>query len=260
MSRSYGPGRYDHAYEEEGQDYPVGYVRWSEKRNMEAFLDFLASGSIDVMPLLEQSYPAKSASAAYQQIRSGKGYTAILEYPAQQSTLPSATRAVTLSAPRKSNESLLVGCVGAGGFARAHIFPNLKASSKLKLESVATASGVAAESARRSFGFARAQTPAELLHNADLNAIFILTKHESHARYVAQAIDLNKAVFVEKPLAINAQQLEEVEESYRRSLDRGNSPFLMVGFNRRFAPATEAIRQFFSGRKEPMLVHIRVNA
>ncbi len=260
MSRSYGPGRYDHAYEEDGQDYPVGYVRWSEKRNMEAFLDFLASGSIDVVPLLEQSYPAKSASGAYQQIRSGKGYTAILEYPAQQSTLPPATRAVTLSAPRKSKETLLVGCVGAGGFARAHIFPNLRASSKLKLESVATASGVAAESARRSFSFARAQTPAELLHNADLNAIFILTKHESHARYVAQAIDLNKAVFVEKPLAINAQQLEEVEESYRRSLDRGNSPFLMVGFNRRFAPATEAIRQFFSGHKEPMLVHIRVNA
>lgn len=260
MSRSYGPGRYDHAYEEEGQDYPVGYVRWSEKRNMEAFLDFLASGSIDVAPLLEQRYPAESASAAYQQIRNGKCYTVILEYPTKELTRPSTVPIVTLSGPRRVEGNVMVGCIGAGGFARSHIFPKLKTSSKLKLESVATASGVAAESARRTFGFTRTQTPGELLQNPDLHAVFILTKHESHARYVAQALDQNKAVFVEKPLAINAQQLEEVEESYRRSLGRGNSPFLMVGFNRRFAPATDAIRQFFVGRSEPMLVHVRVNA
>jgi predicted dehydrogenase/threonine dehydrogenase-like Zn-dependent dehydrogenase len=260
MSRSYGPGRYDHAYEEEGQDYPVGYVRWSEKRNMEAFLDFLALGSLDVEPLLEQRYPAESASAAYQQIRSGRGYTAILEYPLKESKAPDIASVAPLNRPGKIDGDLVVGCIGAGGFARAHIFPNLKAAPKLKLESVATASGVAAESARRSFGFTRAQTPGELLQNPDLHAIFILTKHESHAGYVTQALDQNKAVFVEKPLAINARQLEEIDESYRRSLARGSSPFLMVGFNRRFAPATNAIRQFFVARKEPMLVHVRVNA
>ena len=260
MSRSYGPGRYDHAYEEEGQDYPVGYVRWSERRNMEAFLDFLASGSIDVAPLLENRYPAESASEAYQQIRGGKCYTAVLEYPAREPKIRSTASVAPPNASKNVQGNILVGCIGAGGFARAHIFPNLKSSPKLKLESVATASGVAAESARRSFGFTRAQTPAELLQNPDLHAVFILTKHESHAHYVAQALDQNKAVFVEKPLAINAQQLEEVEDAYRRSIDRGNSPFLMVGFNRRFAPATSAIRRFFSGRSEPMMVHVRVNA
>ena len=258
MSRSYGPGRYDPSYEEAGIDYPVGHVRWTERRNMEAFLDFLAAGSVEVSALLEQRYRVDDGERAYSELLSGQAYTAILAYPENQETKNSEPARVPVSTQQRSR--LRVGCIGAGGFARTHILPNLNGIDGVSLESVATASGVSAESARQNFGFQRTQTPAELLNDPELNAVFITSRHQSHAGYVATALGRGKAVFVEKPLAVDGGQLDLIRQAHNDAGRNGIAPFLMVGFNRRFAPATEAIRHFFLKRQEPMLVHARINA
>ena len=263
MSRSYGPGRYDPSYEQEGNDYPVGYVRWTERRNMEAFLDFLTARSIDVSPLLQRRYPVGEAARAYQELCTGNTYTAILEYPSGQEREPFAAEGASTGArkPRgQRSEILRVGCIGAGGFARNTIFPNLKDEKAVSLEAVATASGVSAESARKSVGFARALTAGELLRDPRVDAVFIASRHQSHAEYVVAGLQGGKAIFVEKPLAINRQQLSSIQEAYRQAAELEIAPFLMVGFNRRFAPFTGEICRFFSDRREPMMVHARINA
>jgi predicted dehydrogenase/threonine dehydrogenase-like Zn-dependent dehydrogenase len=258
MSRSYGPGRYDPRYEEGGHDYPVGYVRWTERRNMEAFLDCLALRSIDVTPLLERRYSIDEGRQAYEVLKSHDAYTVILAYP-NRPEVPGHESLRATPRPALSGR-LQVGCIGAGGFARSYILPNLKDEDRVSLEAVATASGVTAESARRNFGFARTETPSELLCDSGLDAVFIASRHSSHAAYVCEVLQQSKKVFVEKPLAVNRQQLESVSRAYREGSNKKQGPFLMVGFNRRFAPATESIRRFFGNRQEPMAIHIRVNA
>jgi predicted dehydrogenase/threonine dehydrogenase-like Zn-dependent dehydrogenase len=258
MSRSYGPGRYDPSYEENGIDYPVGYVRWTERRNMEAFLDFLASGSVDVSALLQQRYRADDGERAYSELLSGQAYTAILEYG--EIAVQTSPQLKVVPAARLRANRLKIGCIGAGGCAQTHILPNLKGMSEVSLETVATASGVTAESARLNFGFARAGTASELLADADLNAIFITSRNSSHREYVIAGLQQGKSVFVEKPLALDEKQLGMIEQAYEDALDKSSRPFLMVGFNRRFAPATEKIRAFFADRHEPMMVHARINA
>jgi len=259
VSRSYGPGRYDPSYEEAGNDYPIGYVRWTERRNMEAVVDALASGSIDVSFLLEKRCPVQEGARGYQELLAGQGYTAILDYGTSE-PLKQVPLAQQGTATDRRLGQLRVGCIGAGAFARSTIFPALKAGKGVSLDVVATASGVAAESARRNFGFARAQTPFELLRDPQLDAVFIASRHSSHASYAAAAIQEGKAVFVEKPLAVDRDQIDLIRHAYQQSAAKGSRPFLMVGFNRRFAPASERIKRFFAGRREPMLLHVRVNA
>ncbi len=262
LSRSYGPGRYDSQYEEDGVDYPVGYVRWTEKRNMEAFLDLLASGSINVAPFLERRCPVEQGSAAYQELKDTGAYTVLLEYPSRALiSMPSATMVASESSARAPRPGeLKVSIIGAGNFARAVMIPALRKARRVTLHSVATASGVASESARQLFGFARAVQPAELLQDKDADAIFVLSRHDSHAQYVVAALAHHKPVMVEKPLAISREQLEEIRCAYQAGQEKNSSPFLMVGYNRRFAPFTEKLQQFFAGRQEPMVAHIRVNA
>jgi predicted dehydrogenase len=258
LSRSYGPGRYDPQYEEGGIDYPIGYVRWTERRNMEAFLDLLATGQIDVAPLIEHRYSIDEGAKAYAGLKNGS-YTAILEYSgasaAPQRTLPT----VAAARPRIGDE-VRIGCIGAGSFASSVIFPNLRAIKGVRLQSVATISGAGAASAQRAFKFQTAEQPSEVLKDPDVDAVFILTRHDTHATHTAQALHAGKPVFVEKPLAINREQLAQLQEAYAAQLQAGGAPFVMAGFNRRFAPFTEKIRQFFDGRREPMLIHVRVNA
>jgi len=256
MSRSYGPGRYDPRYEEGGQDYPIGFVRWTEKRNMEAFLDLLSSGALHVEPLLAHHFPVEEGAKAYAAVEAG-AYTGIIEYRAAGDVRPSLP-AHTVQ-PRQK-DALRVGCIGAGGFARGIIFPHLRSAAGVLLESVATSTGAAAASARTGFGFSAAQSPSELLDNPNLDAVFILTRHNSHAAYVKSGLDRGKSVFVEKPLAVDREQLEMVRTAYVQALAENRAPFLMVGFNRRFSPLTEKLKNFFARRAEPMLVHIRCNA
>jgi predicted dehydrogenase/threonine dehydrogenase-like Zn-dependent dehydrogenase len=259
MSRSYGPGRYDPQYEERGQDYPIGFVRWTEKRNMEAFLDLLAAGALQVEPLLAHRYPVEEGGKAYAGLQPSI-YTGLIDYHAPLDfQIPDQRNVAPRSVQPRPAGKLRVGCVGAGGFARSVIFPHLRSSAGLILESVATSSGAAAESARKGFGFRIAESPSELLSNRNVDAAFILTRHDSHAAYVKSGLDQGKPVFVEKPLAVDREQLEMVRAAYARALAESRSPFLMVGFNRRFSPFTETLMKFFARRSDPMLVHVRCN-
>jgi len=258
LSRSYGPGRYDTQYEEGGIDYPIGYVRWTERRNMEAFLDLLTAGQIDVAPLLEHRYSIDEGAKAYADLKNGL-YTAILEYNGASVAPERAVLAVVASRPRISDE-VRVGCIGAGSFASSVIFPNLQSIKGVRLQSVATISGAGAASAQRAFKFQTAEQPSELLNNPNVDSVFVLTRHDTHAAETARALGAGKPVFVEKPLAIDRQQLDQLQQVYEGQLLAGRAPFVMVGFNRRFAPFTEKIRGFFAGRREPMVIHARVNA
>jgi predicted dehydrogenase/threonine dehydrogenase-like Zn-dependent dehydrogenase len=261
LSRSYGPGRYDADYEEAGIDYPVGHVRWTEKRNMESFVQFLAARSINVAPLIERRYPVEQGDKAYADIRDPETYTVLIEYPAApMPPAPAPYPSRPMARKPGTSAQLRVGCIGAGGFATNIIIPALRHTKSVALDSVATRSGIGAQSARKSFGFSKAQTPVELLQDIQTDAVFVLSRHDSHAEYVVAALTNHKPVFVEKPLAINADQLQEVRCAYESERSQGNSPFLMVGFNRRFAPMTEALREFFAKRQEPMVVNVRVNA
>ena len=255
MSRSYGPGRYDPRYEEGGQDYPIGFVRWTEKRNMEAFLDLVSSRSLTVEALLAHRFRVEEGAEAYAAVEAG-AYTGIIDYRATDDVRPSAKPSVEA----RPKDKLRVGCIGAGVFARGMIFPHLRSSVGLILESVASSTGAAAESARTGFGFTLAQSPAELTTNPNVDAVFILTRHNSHASHVTSCLEQGKSVFVEKPLAIHREQLEMVRTAYAQRLAANGSPFLMVGFNRRFSPLTEKLKHFFAPRSEPMMVHIRCNA
>lgn len=258
LSRSYGPGRYDSNYEESGHDYPVGYVRWTEQRNMEAFLSFVSANSSTVDPLLRLQYGIENSSAAYSDIQASGAYTAILKYSSDHVVDHAAYNSVATT-PKKT-DVLRVGCIGAGSFARSVIFPQLRSLGSVRLESVGSATGSSAFSAQRSFGFCRTQQVGEILADANVDAVFVLSHHDSHAAHVMSALSHQKAVFVEKPLAVNHEELESIKARYQAELNSGRQPFVMVGFNRRFSPAAQAIRDFFSSRRQPMLLHIRVNA
>jgi predicted dehydrogenase/threonine dehydrogenase-like Zn-dependent dehydrogenase len=258
LSRSYGPGRYDPSYEESGNDYPIGYVRWTEQRNMEAFLEFLSTGAVNVDALLQKRYAIENAGQAYSDLRDARAYTAILTYGSSCSAAPAPVRNAAHSRP--CSGEVRIGCIGAGSFARSVIFPELRALPGVHLEAVGTASGASAFSARKTFSFRRAQPPATVLSDPDVDAVFVLSHHDSHAAYVVSALSNQKPVFVEKPLAVCSEQLESVRIAYQAELDQGRSPFVMAGFNRRFSPAFGKIRDFFAGRREPMVIHIRVNA
>jgi predicted dehydrogenase/threonine dehydrogenase-like Zn-dependent dehydrogenase len=258
LSRSYGPGRYDPQYEEGGIDYPIGYVRWTERRNMEAFLDLLAAEKVDVAPLLQHRYSIEEGTRAYADLKNGL-YTSILEYSGASGVAQKSVASVAVSRPRIGDE-VRVGCIGAGGFASGVIFPILRSIKDVRLQAVATVSGAGAASAQRAFKFETAEQPAELLNDPNVDSVFILTRHDTHVAHAVKALDAGKPVFIEKPLAADREQLARLKETYGAHLQGGRAPFVMVGFNRRFAPFTDRIRQFFAGRQQPMLVHVRVNA
>ncbi|PYU96874.1 MAG: hypothetical protein DMG25_00510 [Acidobacteria bacterium] len=260
LSRSYGPGRYDPVYEETGIDYPIGYVRWTERRNMEAVLDLMQTRALNVAPLLERECSVEDAAQAYQDLRDGRAYTVLIRYPfpSVSSPLP-APQAVAAPQPR-ATASLRIGSIGAGSFACGVIFPSLQKTDGVTLEAIASATGIGAESARKAVGFSRALTPHALLSDPNVDAVFILTRHDSHAPYLLEALRQGKPVFVEKPLCSAPEELSAIREAYSKRAAEGKNPFVMVGFNRRFAPLTGRIREFFAGRQEPMLAHIRVNA
>lgn len=259
LSRSYGPGRYDVDYEEGGVDYPVGYVRWTEKRNMEGFIQLLSGRRIDVSPLIQERYSVDEPEDAYAAIRESSSYTALLDYSICEPRplnvpVPPQTRAT------RSAGQFDVGCIGAGGFARNTIFPALRNYKNVTLNSVATASGIGAQSACKTFGFLRAQTPGDLLQDPETDGVFVLSRNDSHSRYVVTALANDKPVFVEKPMAVTEQQLEEIRCAYEAAKEQGHGGFVMVGFNRRFAPMTAKLMEFFDRRQEPMMVNVRVNA
>ena len=255
LSRSYGPGRYDRTYEEEGHDYPLSYVRFTERRNMSSFLELVHGGKIHVEPLISHRFPIEEATVAYDMLNQGSQdgtLGIVLEYAVDS---PSADAPIEVPTQPAHAENVVVGVVGAGNYATSNLLPHLRDSGDIVLGTVATASGMTARKTAETFGFRRASDDVEALMT-ESDAVLIATRHDDHARQVIQALKLGKAVFVEKPLAITQAELTEVEEA-TRSLRHAS---LMVGFNRRFAPSVGLLRDHFSSCTEPLNILIRVNA
>jgi predicted dehydrogenase/threonine dehydrogenase-like Zn-dependent dehydrogenase len=284
-SRSYGPGRYDPDYEEAGHDYPVGYVRWTEGRNLEAFVDLLASGRLDVRPLITHRIPIARAPEAYRLI-TGKGTEpflgVLLTYsehgPDELGGMgdkegirdPESGQLAASSHPAFSTTAALptttvrLGVLGAGNFATAVLLPALRKIPDLERVGVASASGLSAQQAKERFGFRFARSDGgsgeAILGDPQVNTVAILTRHNLHARQVLAALAAGMHVFCEKPLAIHPQELEEIERALAQPLSPLPSPLLTVGFNRRFAPLAQDLQRFFEQRQEPLFAQYRVNA
>ncbi|MFZ6026245.1 MAG: bi-domain-containing oxidoreductase [Chloroflexota bacterium] len=257
-SRSYGPGRYDLAYEEGGHDYPLGYVRWTEGRNFEAVVELIAGGKLQVAPLTTHRIPIERAGEAYEVI-TGKKKEAflgvVLTYPGAPMAAQGAS-CVTLPDVKREACPVKLGVLGAGNFATAVMLPAVKSLKNIGLVGIASASGQSAAHAARKFGFRYAcSDEAQILGDTEVNTVAILTRHHLHAAQVVAALQAGKHVFCEKPLAINRQQLQEIEAQCREA-----HSLLMVGFNRRFAPLAVRLHAFLAGRKEPLVAHYRVNA
>lgn len=253
MSCSYGPGRYDVNYEDNGNDYPFAYVRWTEQRNMEAFLDLISRNAINIKPLITHVFDIADAEKAYDIVlgKTPEPHIGIL--------LKYAESKIKLDTVVKTNNELIkninTGFIGAGSFAQSYLIPNVKTYGG-SLDGVVTSKGITSKNVADKFKFNFCSTEInDLLSNKKINTIFIATPHSSHAELAAKALESGKAVFVEKPLAINTDQLKEVIEAKAKY----NHP-LMVGFNRRFAPISVNIKKEFSSVSEPLVINIRVNA
>jgi polar amino acid transport system substrate-binding protein len=252
ISCSYGPGRYDVKYEEEGNDYPIGYVRWTEQRNMEAFLDLLSMKKIDVKPLITHTFDIENGMDAYDIIlgKRKEPYIGMLLKYSEASKKPVETPKTVVA----GNGNPVIGFIGAGSFAQSYLLPNAKAGGAL--DTVVTRTGVNAKNVATKFGFANSSTnPDEILKKDSINTLFIATQHDTHAKYVVEGLKHNKAVFVEKPLALTYEELEEVRRTYTSQPN-----ILMVGFNRRFSDVAVRAKKEFASVTEPLVMNFRVNA
>lgn len=258
VSLSYGPGRHDPDYEEYGHDYPIAYVRWTEGRNIEAFLDLLAAGRVDVKPLITHRFPIENAARAYQLISGGSDeqYLAVvLNYDTQREI---SRRVENTSSVRKTAVKagrVGIGLIGAGGYAQRVLLPNFKAAGA-EFCSIVSASGVSARDVGTKFGFARFLSDAQsVIDDDEANLIVIATRHGSHAELARSALERGKHVFVEKPLALNDAELDSVLDAAARSEGQ-----LLVGFNRRFSPLAAKAKEIFRNRQSPLSIVYRVNA
>ncbi|MEP6707595.1 MAG: bi-domain-containing oxidoreductase [Pyrinomonadaceae bacterium] len=257
VSMSYGPGRYDPEYEERGHDYPFAYVRWTEGRNLEAFLDLVSDGRINVEPLITHRFSIDDAERAYQLI-TGEIKEPYLGILLRYDTERELETRISLAGERRAaapEKAVGVGLIGAGSYAKKFLLPNFKTAGA-RFQTIATASGISAREVGEKYGFRQCVSGAdEVLGDDNVNLIVIATRHDTHAGLARQALERGRHVFVEKPLALNDQQLQSVLDVAARS-DR----HLMVGFNRRFSPLALAARDFFNDTQAPLSINYRVNA
>lgn len=262
VSSSYGPGRYDPAYEEKGHDYPVGFVRWTEQRNFEAVLDMLADGRLDVVPLISHRFPIGGAGRAYELVARGAPSLGILlQYPRDEMA-HARTVAIQPERPHESlsGEAIGVSFVGSGNYATSVLIPAFKAAGAA-LRTVASNSGVSGLHAARKFHFQQTTTdPSSIFADDHTKAVVITTRHDSHAPFVVEALVAGKDAFVEKPLCLTLNELAEIESEYSRMVTDGLQPHLMVGFNRRFAPQVQKIKDLLQGASRPRAFVYTVNA
>lgn len=273
FSRSYGPGRYDPEYELEGRDYPIGYVRWTERRNLACFLDLLARGRVDVEPLVSHIADFDDAVETYQSLKDGdlKAVAVLFRYPgpvehtaeageaeAPAMAVPAVRRNGGVSAPaRAAKTPVRLAFVGAGNYATSMLLPHLAQRDGVELSTVVTTTALSAANAQRKFGFAEATTDLDaVLGDKSIDAVFVVTRHSSHAELTRRALLAGKTVFVEKPLALTEDELAGVLAAVEES---GNDR-LQVGFNRRFAPLLQEARKRFGTRTGPANLRYLVNA
>jgi predicted dehydrogenase/threonine dehydrogenase-like Zn-dependent dehydrogenase len=255
ISCSYGPGRYDKLYEESGIDYPIGYVRWTENRNMQAILDLISQNKLDVKSLITHKFKIENALNAYDIIigKNNEKYIAILiEYP-EKTEIEHKKFYKTVSKEYQPLKSV-IGFIGAGNFAQSNLLPHLVAQ-KIILKGVCTSIPVNSKSVAQKFGFEYFTTDCnEIFNDEKINAIFIASRHDSHAQFIVEAIKKGKHVFVEKPLAVSEEELELIRNSY------DSKKILFVGFNRRFSEPFRDIKKLYKNNSEPLIINYRVNA
>ncbi|HSH58404.1 MAG TPA: bi-domain-containing oxidoreductase [Acidimicrobiales bacterium] len=263
FSRSYGPGRYDHRYELEGIDYPVGYVRWTERRNLTCFLDLVARGELVLDRLVSRVFPVEEAVSVYKQLDEDQlhGVGFLFEY--QAATTPSCPHELSpapdhlKASPRAVGSKLRVAFLGAGNYASSMLLPHLTGHDTVELAHVVTTTSLSALNAHRRFGFTTYSTDVSVvLDDESIDLVFVATRHHSHAELTCQALAHGKAVFVEKPLALSIEELDRILEVIHKT---GNDR-LMVGFNRRFAPLLVDLRSRFGPRSGAALAQYFVNA
>lgn len=258
LSRSYGPGRYDPDYEEYGQDYPIGYVRWTEKRNMEEFLRLVAEKYVNLDLLTTHRFAVEKASDAYDLILGKTGERCcgvLLEYPKEGQVIGKIPTRYSSQVASSSSE-LAIGFIGAGNFATASLLPHLRNAKGVKLTGVANSTGVSSKNTAERFRFGFCSTDAkEIINDKSTNCIFIATRHSTHGELVASALKAGKSVFVEKPLCLNQTELKTIIEAQKESGKQ-----LLVGFNRRFSPLATQLKQAFGRKTSPYSMIYRVNA
>ena len=265
VSCSYGPGRYDPSYEEKGNDYPVGFVRWTEQRNFEAVLDMMSDGRLDVKPLISHRFKIEDAIEAYELISGGPPSLGILlEYPDASAKPEAEVRRTSVELPKpatppaKGNAS--IGFIGSGNYATGVLIPAFKAAGA-RLRTVASSGGVSGLHAGRKFGFESTTTDTDgVFRDPAVNAIVISTRHDSHASMVCQALRAGKHVFVEKPIALKTEELREIEAARAEAAAKGAAPLVMVGFNRRFAPQVVKLKSLLRGANGPKSFVMTANA
>ncbi|MCP9440081.1 MAG: bi-domain-containing oxidoreductase [Nitrospira sp.] len=267
VSCSYGPGRYDPSYEEGGHDYPIGFVRWTEQRNFEAVLDMMADGRLDIAPLITHRFDLSCAQDAYRLLTAGGSLGIVLHYPGpdEQSNDSLQTRYVRLADrlphAAQPRDRVTLGFVGAGNYASQILIPSFKGTSAV-LKTVISAKGVSGVHAGKKHGFEETGTETHsVFADPEIDTVVIATRHESHARYVCQALRAGKHVFVEKPLAITSEELADIETVYREvNAGDAGALLLMVGFNRRFAPHVQKMKALLSSVQGPKTFVMTVNA
>ena len=281
LSLSYGPGRYDAGFEEQGHDYPYGYVRWTEQRNIQAFLSLIAQGKIHPSLLITHRFAIDDALQAYEVLlgKTQEPYLGItLSYPEKElgqrervvevkssesraagTAISKPAPAVETAQPVKTTgvDAVRVGFIGAGNFTQAVLLPALRKIEGVELRGVCTTQGLHASDVGDKSGFAYATTEyKKILEDREINTVFVATHHGTHAQFVCEALAAGKHVFVEKPLCMDDGQLARIEEAVRKAPGQ----WLMVGFNRRFSPGARMAAEYFAGRASPLVMHYRVNA
>ncbi len=261
VSRSAGPGRYDPDYEEKGIDYPLGYVRWTEGRNLETFMDLISKGKINVKPLITHRFEINDATKAYDLI-TGKTRQAYLGVILTYDEKTDASNKKVILSSETPGASIKIsevrlGIIGAGNYASAVFLPTVKRVGNVSLIGISSPGGTNARTLGSKFGFRFAASDEnEIISSKEINTIAVLSRHDSHAPLTLKALEAGKNVYCEKPLALRSSDLKLIE----KELARKNHPYLMVGFNRRFAPFSIALMAFFENRSEPLSIHYRVNA
>jgi predicted dehydrogenase len=258
VSRSYGPGRYDSAFEQKGRDYPIGHVRWTETRNMEAFLQLLSDGKINLDPLITHRFPIEDALAAYDLIsgtNAASSLGVLIQYKAKAEEIMPRRLELVTSAQAITGQ-IRVGLLGAGNFARGILIPAIQKDPKTRLAGIYATSGPRARSLATKFHFEFCTTDEdEIYSDSSINTVVIATRHHLHARQIVRALEAGKHVFCEKPLCLTELELKEIQTAYARA-----GRHLVVGFNRRFAPMIQRMKHFLHQAGGLFVLHYRINA
>ena len=261
VSASYGPGRYDSFYEEGGNDYPIGFVRWTEQRNFEAVLDMMDSGTLEVLSLITHRFDIEDSLKAYALLDDPSTLGILINYPIQDiSKLQNSKIKLSTKAPSMPVKLLpCIGFIGAGNYSSRVLIPAFKSSEAI-LDTLVTSGGVSGVHYGKKNSFLTASTSIDdILKNEDINTVAIVTRHDAHAAQVVSSLNAGKHVFVEKPLALTLNEIEQIDKAYQKN-NKSTNVKLMVGFNRRFAPHIIKMKELLANHKAPKSILMTVNA